>query len=214
MSNIISWDYGYRLEPRNKCGFLGLQLSWATLSTQNRTLCLLAGVYKQSVGNFLWFLPIQSRNPQYRGTRQHLCLRPLHRPFLKVTMAIGPKKPVGRWRPWSPTREPDPRRGDADGIIHANRDGSLPAECLKGRPCPLRPQIYKGSIARPFFFVRHPVSYAHLLMSCNFAVPKTNVYCLVFPSPLSCSHPASQLLSLTFTCCLSEHHWLSRNCIL
>lgn len=109
MSNIISWDCGYRLKPWNKCGFLGLQLSWATFSTQNPTLRLLAGEYKQSVGNFLWFLPIQFRNSQSGGTQQHLWLWPPHKSLLKGTMVMATKKPADHLGPWSPTREPAPQ---------------------------------------------------------------------------------------------------------
>lgn len=202
MSNIISWDCGYRLEPWNKCGFLGLQSSWATFSTQNRTLHLLAGDYKQSVGNFLWFLPIQFRNPQYGGTQWHLQLWPPHRPSPKVTMVMAPKKPADCWCSWSPAREPGPwglwgwANPRETQIVHANRDMYLLAEWLKGLPCPIQtPHSYRflckvALFSSPPFFMN---TYSCCVI---FAVLKTNVYWSVFSSLLFCAHPASQLLSI------------------
>lgn len=122
MSNIISGDCGYRLQPWNKCGFLGLQLSWATFSTQNPTLRLLARSYKQSVGNFLWFLPIQFKNSQYGGTQQHLRLLPPHKPWRLPPGSLGKlQKNTDHtcWLRWA-----------------------LPAEWPRGSPCLLRPHIH------------------------------------------------------------------------
>ena len=174
MSNIISWECGYRLEPWNKCGFLGLQSSWATFSTQNRTLCLLTGEYKQSVGNFLWFLPMWFRNALYGGTQQHLWLWPPCRPSLKVTMVVAPKKPAHCCRPWSPARSQVLRgrgTGQSQERCRSYTSTEVDVHLLGGwraTHAPLRPHIHIGCFARLFSFVHHPASCAHLFVSYNF----------------------------------------------
>lgn len=139
MSNIISRDCGYRLEPWNKCGFLGLHSSWATFSTPNRTLRLLAGEYKQSVGNFLWFLPTWFKIPGMEvpnGTSSSD-----HHAFLKVITVMAPEKPENCWLPWSCARQPGlpglwgwANPGRTQTIHHVSRDGSLPVGWRTAQP--------------------------------------------------------------------------------
>lgn len=207
MSNIISRDCGYRLEPWNKCGFLGLHSSWATFSTPNRTLRLLAGEYKQSAGIFLWFLPTWLGNPGYGGTQWQHQQWPPCKPFLKVIIIMVPRevcKMLASLKLCQGARSSravglGKTRTDTD---HASCQQRWISACwvVEGLP---RPQSESTFWSVPLQLLScSPPCLTCILSHVLLQEYKTNVYCLVFPLLVFASpSPTTPVNSPSFALC-------------